>query len=303
MNGTTLLKFFATILITNSHFAYLYPNGFQIFATGGTIGNSLFFFISGYSLFFSNNDRFVNWISKRFFRVLISYWVFLPVKIFLGESVTIIDFFIPTYWFLQAILLFYVIYFVITKYFISKLWIPILFIIVAYLVSFYYDNNDTWIIEMTDNPTKLHWYYYFLIMLFGALFATNKSEHKTNSFNTLEYIILIFLIVFYYSFKNYIISNQLYVFQFLVPIPLLFICWYSLKMTNTISILISGIFSRIIQFISNLTLEIYIVQFVIINLMVRYNYQLKFLYAIFLIILFAFLLNYISIRIKNVIFK
>lgn len=50
-----ILKFFAVVLITNSHFdnQYVYAKGL---ATGGAIGDALFFFISGYSLFWGVLD-------------------------------------------------------------------------------------------------------------------------------------------------------------------------------------------------------------------------------------------------------
>lgn len=303
MNGITLLKFFATILITNSHFGNLYPIGFQIFATGGTIGNSLFFFISGYTLFFSNKEHFTKWITKRFLRVLIPFWIFLIFRIIVGESFSIINFVIPNYWFIQAILLFYLLYFLILKYLGNRLWIPFFIIVILYLIIFYFDKHNEWIIELTNNPTKLHWNYYFLLMLFGAFYANNKNEMNPTSFKVKEFLVLIISIIIYYGFKQFVISNQLYVFQFLIPIPLFSICWYSLKITNKFALKISDFYSRIIQFISNLILEIYIVQFIIIKLMIRLDYQLKFFFAIFLIILSAFLLNYISLKIRNKILK
>ena len=53
-----ILKFFAVILITNSHFdnQYVYAKGL---ATGGAIGDALFFFISGYSLFLGRVGQLV----------------------------------------------------------------------------------------------------------------------------------------------------------------------------------------------------------------------------------------------------
>lgn len=67
-NSLEFLKFFAALLITNSHGGSLYPNA--SLATGGAIGNALFFFCSGFSLSMSNFDRFDNWYKRRFFRVM-----------------------------------------------------------------------------------------------------------------------------------------------------------------------------------------------------------------------------------------
>ena len=62
------LKFFAALMITNSHFGELYGK-YSIFATGGAIGDALFFFCSGIALSLSHFDRFDNWYKRRFFRV------------------------------------------------------------------------------------------------------------------------------------------------------------------------------------------------------------------------------------------
>lgn len=48
--GIDILKFFAALLITNSHMELLYGK-YSILATGGAIGDVLFFFCSGFTLF------------------------------------------------------------------------------------------------------------------------------------------------------------------------------------------------------------------------------------------------------------
>lgn len=49
INGVDILKCIAAILITNSHMDMLYPK-FSFLATGGAIGDALFFFCSGFTL-------------------------------------------------------------------------------------------------------------------------------------------------------------------------------------------------------------------------------------------------------------
>ena len=46
-----ILKFFAALLITNSHMGMLYPDSLVKLSTGGAIGDVLFFFCSGFTLF------------------------------------------------------------------------------------------------------------------------------------------------------------------------------------------------------------------------------------------------------------
>ena len=65
-----VLKFFAVFLIINSHADMCYPK-YSILATGGAIGDCLFLFASGYTLFWKQPTRFDNWYKRRvnrFFR-------------------------------------------------------------------------------------------------------------------------------------------------------------------------------------------------------------------------------------------
>lgn len=50
-----ILKFIAVFLIINSHMDALYPK-YKMLATGGAIGDVLFLFASGYTLFLSNRN-------------------------------------------------------------------------------------------------------------------------------------------------------------------------------------------------------------------------------------------------------
>lgn len=54
-----LVKFFATLLVLNSHMEICYPK-YSFLATGGAIGDSLFFFASGLALSISTPPPFVN---------------------------------------------------------------------------------------------------------------------------------------------------------------------------------------------------------------------------------------------------
>ena len=57
-----ILKFIAAIVITNSHMELLYGK-YSLLATGGAIGDVLFFFSSGFTLFLGCVERFDNLIA------------------------------------------------------------------------------------------------------------------------------------------------------------------------------------------------------------------------------------------------
>ena len=61
--GIDILKFFAVILVTNSHMDLLYGR-WSILATGVAIGDALFFFCSGFTLFLGQKRRFDNYYQK-----------------------------------------------------------------------------------------------------------------------------------------------------------------------------------------------------------------------------------------------
>ena len=70
--GIDILKCFAAIVITNSHMDILYPK-FGALATGGAIGDALFFFCSGFTLFLGRMGRFDNWYKRRINRIILQF--------------------------------------------------------------------------------------------------------------------------------------------------------------------------------------------------------------------------------------
>lgn len=64
-----ILKFFAALLITNSHMGMLYPDSLVKLSTGGAIGDVLFFFCSGFTLFLGRGGDFFNWYKRRINRI------------------------------------------------------------------------------------------------------------------------------------------------------------------------------------------------------------------------------------------
>ena len=107
MNVTDILRFIGTVCITNSHFALLYPPQFEALATGALVGNSLFFFASGYALYYSRRNNAVRWYARRLLRLYLPLWIFLIVSIFISPAViTPRNFIFSTFWFVQAILVF-----------------------------------------------------------------------------------------------------------------------------------------------------------------------------------------------------
>lgn len=115
------LKFVAALMITNSHFQPLYEDFSPSLATFGVHGNALFFFVSGYLLMLGflkkRTEGFVDWFKKRMRRLWPAVFIWTMVAaIFWGKSLTVENLALfGGYWFLQAIAVSYVLYYLVSR--------------------------------------------------------------------------------------------------------------------------------------------------------------------------------------------
>ena len=121
-NEITLLKVMATLFITWFHFKWTAPQQFAPLFIGGAIGNSLFFFASGYLLSFKKERFWGEWLMKKIIRIMPSVWVFMSVTfvvsmvhegVYQGEWYNWIY---PTkFWFVNSILCFFLLSYLLLK--------------------------------------------------------------------------------------------------------------------------------------------------------------------------------------------
>ncbi len=293
------LRFFAALLITNSHIGPLYPPSLQVLSTGGALGNSLFFFCSGFALYLSNrNIGFYPWIIRRFTRIYPSLWIFMLACYSLGiERYNIIDIIVPTFWFLQAILVFYILFFYTVKHFDKHLGKIGVLMIFPLLITYFSMKNNGWVIENVERNHFLHWYFYYAIMLLGAFTARKKQwlQNKLKIGYTL--IFLIAILTIYYGLKIYILhtSNPIYCLQLILPIFLAAFAYYTFKFCQWLALHIKiKSIKAVVPFVANLTLDIYIVQFVIMGYFAQYKFPYGFVGALIAIFLAATLLHKVS---------
>src|SRR5206468_4902650 len=92
-NSTNFLRVLAIILVVNSHMDNLYPPQVAFLATGGMIGNALFFMLSACGLLVSMQEHpraFGEWYARRIIRIYPSVWVTVillsfPIGIYSGS--------------------------------------------------------------------------------------------------------------------------------------------------------------------------------------------------------------------------
>lgn len=293
MNFITFLKAFAILLITNSHFDGLYPPALSALATGGNIGNALFFFCSGYTLFLSKKVSFRKWIWRRYTRIYPSIWIALIVLLLLGKSVSPISFIIPPYWFLAAILLFYLIFYFVAKFLAKYMEWIIVGLAILMVIAYFIIGYDSWIIDTSGTP-HINWFYDFGIMLMGGIIARDKIPN-TGSYKLRNFLLLAVSIILLYSIKYFSIKYLLPTLQLIYPIFLYFIAYYFFKCSGGISEhTFKPIINKILTWLSKLTLDIYVVQMLIIKYFVGLSFPLGFIAASVSILVLAMILHYLS---------
>lgn len=199
-----LMKFFAAILITNSHMAALYPNRFSRLAAGGAIGDSLFFFCSGFCLMLGSNSDFFNWYKRRINRIFPTIFAVALVGIvFMAKDPTLKHVIVKGGgWFVQAIFLFYAVFWFVKRFLADKLWVAFVMDAIIVLVWFiwFWDKS----VFILFNGTYIRWPVYFMVMLMGAAASSSmrKQDEDGKERSGWFYLgLLVVTLVFYYGYQ------------------------------------------------------------------------------------------------------
>lgn len=163
-----ILKFFAAIIITWSHMEK--PLGeYSMLATGGTFGDVLFFYCSGYTLFLGKEAGFFNWYKRRINRIYptVFSWA-LICSIIYGKGDDMLQVIISGGgWFVSCIMIYYVLLWFVRKYMINLLrWVIFCAIVVTFI---WYIFLGPGVNGSMYGETYFKWCHYFLFMLLGAI--------------------------------------------------------------------------------------------------------------------------------------
>lgn len=290
-----VLKAIAAILITNSHYGSVWPT--PALATGGAIGNTLFFLVSGFCLSNTNCGFFI-WIKKRFLRLYPSVIIATVIGIVLGvysvNSIeTAIKLFVwPTaYWFVGVIAIFYVVFYYISKYMPQK-YVNFIYPVVVLVYAIFYSLLDTskWVIE------DIIWFksiFYFGVMLTGWSLK-QYTQHFTIRITPIAFFVLsiISLFGFYGQKALCVIEPNFYSLQYIQHIFLavlsisIFLFLYSLEIK--MPQMKSNRVWKSVVFLANHSLEIYVIQVPILRLIGgKISFPLSFFVATILILVGA----------------
>ena len=267
------LKLIATLLITNSHFGDIWP--VSAMASGGLLGNIIFFAVSGY-LLFNIKEKFPKWFGKRFMRVYPAMAVFTLFAVAIGQySMNSFEkafrlFVYPTnYVFLVWLIVCYCIYYII-MFFEKKngktLETVMSALFVAWLLVYIlFCDKSVYRVDNVSEPFIL--FLYLESMLLGSFFRKHKERFEKFSFVKLLAAVLCFGV---YLASKILVSrlpvllNFQIVNQFVILITLYFTFALFVSMEQMLQ-KVPAKLGACVRYISNITLQIYIVQFVIIE--------------------------------------
>lgn len=297
----TYLKVIAAILIVNSHYDKIYP--IQALATGGAIGNALFFAVSGFCLY-PITQPFQKWIFPRLKKIYIPTIIMTVIAFctyksgeFLLHSFFSLFIWPTMYWFVGAIVIFYVLYYVLKD--IEKnrsfIFLGLILSIIYVIYYIFFLDKTSWVIEtkgLNSLASCFKLIYYFAAMMIGKWFRINIDliTHKKKQYG----IGIIISFISLYGIKLLISKvPSLMWMQFLNQISVEFIIIFTFMFGISIEEnlkTVSGQCLEICNNISKFTLHLYLVQFLVIECIYRIVFPVNFIIATVVILAGAILL-------------
>lgn len=309
----TFIRAISAMIITNSHYTGVYPT--DIIANGGLLGDVLFFAVSGYCMA-NIKLPFGKWYAKRLVRIfppvliitalysLMGFYHFSGVRGFLEL------FLYPTsYHFVASILVLYIPFYFVMRIEALKSRLPLVMLItfgiesLVYLLFF-----DRSIYHIDDVYSPMIRFLFFSAMLIGAYIKQN--DVKFRSYKVANVIMTLILCVVYFVSKMFFVrySTVSFVcnFQILNQIILLTLLYFLFATFAGIDDKLERMPSwikSIVYFISDMTLEIYLVQYVIIPRLNLGPFPLNWIIITASIVISAFALHFVSNKVIGLIEK
>ena len=274
-----LLRVLAAVCITNSHFANVWP--VSGIASGGMVGDVLFFAISGYCLYHSDFKfrDFGKWYIKRIRRIYITVvLIALITCLFTGFPEITRDwihmFVYPTqYQLVASIMVLYIIYYIwmhFLKQWRIKIWVSGLIYSIVVLAVYCMTFDKSWYhIDVVEE-------HFIRFLFFGAMLIGAHIREKTQDKDTQRLQqniwkstgICIASVILYFAVRLAVPRFELFSVQFLTWIAILLALYFIFRWAESLESLLirlPGKLQGVISFIAGITLQIYLVQFPIIN--------------------------------------
>lgn len=254
------VKFIAVFLVMNSHMGMCYPR-YQFLATGGAIGDALFFFVSGFTLFLGSGEgksvRFDEWYKRRIRRIYPSLLSVAIIGTFLfGQEEAFGDIIIAKrYWFIQCIFALYPILYL-AKKFVTRhilLLVVLTTVVIAAFPVVYKDD------ALFYGRGYYRWVVYLLFMLLGGIVGKERDRIKQMSV-WLAFALFIVCVAAWYGLVYLFGHSYLQVLS-IIPLMGIAIATYCVGKSKLVSKLLhSRIIGSLIISIGALCLECYLIQ-------------------------------------------
>ena len=265
-----IINFVAVLLIINSHADICYPK-FKLLATGGAIGDALFLFCSGYTLFWSPVKRFDNYYKRRINRIYPSVFACIILQIIMG-----FDSWDNMSWFklaggggdfVVAIMVYYVLLYAVQKWFINHIPSVVAVTAVATLVAYWFFPYKYEVSNrgLYGTLTAFRWIPYFGMMLMGAYTGLKAKDSNGVKSSYKDVIMMVGSLVMFYGIqiaaKKYsvVAPFQIATIPFLASIVYYF--WKCCNAEGIKKIYGNKTGNLIIMTVGGLCLESYLIQF------------------------------------------
>ena len=247
----------------------MYPT--DIIANGGLLGDVIFFAVSGYCLY-NIKTNFFKWYGKRIYRVYLPTVIITLVYILVGfytlegKSALFWWFIYPTnYHFIASIITLYIPYYFIIhiKFFREKLVYVMMLVALAWIAVYIFAFDKSYY-HIDDVYSLMIRFLFGEAMLLGAWFRQNDDKFR-NKFKWTDLVAVLLTAPAYFAskilFSHYeSISNFQFVNQIILFVLLFFVFKLFMGIDNKLENLPEW-FKSVINYLSALTLEIYIVQY------------------------------------------
>ena len=289
-----MMKFFAVLAITNSHMELLYGK-YSALATGGAIGDVLFFFVSGFTILLGGVKTFDNYYKRRINRIYptVFAWALVSCMVF-GNDRNMVDIILfGGGWFVSCIMIYYVFLFFIRRYLLNrlKLVLTICFLVSA-LLYFPFAAGDEF--NMYGN-TYYKWFHYFIFMLQGAMLGLLAKERVVEvRSGWLEFVKVILCVGMFYGLCYFKSSKDYNFVQVLSLLPLSGVTYYVYRLCNAKGL--KSLYSDTkagwyMRAVGGLCLEVYLVQSSLFTDRLNDIYPLNILVVFLEILLVAYILR------------
>lgn len=286
------LKFIAVIFILNGHMFEMYPANISVLATGGTIGNALFFFTSGYTLFLGRLDRFDNWYKRRISRIYPTVIAWAIIAFFVFDHSYTVDAIIQGdgYWFISCIMIYYIVLYCVRKFLMNYKWIVFLFACIVPIIWYLTMENGN--IYFMYGGTLFKYFYWLPFMMLGAYMGA--GEIKSKPAIKKDGPMLLLCVVLHYAILIIVTKYPIMCkYQPLSLLPLFGVVYYLYNVCNynTAKSLMNLRIAYIIKLISSLCLEIYVIQLYMFTTKMNSIFPLNIIIVTLYTIIFAYVVH------------